>query len=43
MDFGLAGKLDGAYPAAKCHKNAAAGTSRSVSFAELASAKAAEC
>ena len=42
MDFGVTGKLGGYYLAEQYRKNAAAGKSDGVSFAELAAAKAAE-
>ena len=42
MDFGLTGKVGGYYLAEQYQKNAAAGKSDGVSFAELAGAKAAE-
>lgn len=42
MDFGVTGKLGGYYLAEQYRKNAAAGKSESVSFAELAATKAAE-
>ena len=42
MDFGLTGKLGGYYLAQQYQKNAAAGKSDGVSFAALASTKAAE-
>lgn len=42
MDFGVTGKLGGYYLAEQYRKNAAAGKSEGVSFAELAAAKAAE-
>ncbi len=42
MDFGVTGKLGGYYLAEQYRKNAAAGKSGGVSFAELAAAKAAE-
>lgn len=42
MDFGLTGKLSEYYLAQQYQKNAAAGKSNGVSFAELAAAKAAE-
>ncbi len=41
MDFGVTGKLGGYYLAEQYRKNAAAGKSKGVSFAELAAAKAA--
>ena len=41
MDFGVTGKLGGYYLAGQYRKNAAAGKSGGVSFAELAAAKAA--
>ena len=41
MDFGVAGKLGGCYLAEQYRKNAAADKNRGVSFAELATAKAA--
>lgn len=41
MDFGLTGKLSGYYLVQQYQKNAAAGKSSGVSFAELAAAKAA--
>lgn len=42
MDFGVTGNLGGYYLTEQCRKNAAAGTSGSLSFAELATAKSAE-
>lgn len=42
MDFGVTGKLGEYYLAEQYQKNAAAGTSGGVSFAEIAAAKAAE-
>jgi len=42
MDFGVTGKSGEYYLAEQYRKNAAAGTSRGVSFAEIAAAKAAE-